>query len=147
MLEFDAEAARQVEAVYLIADVGQQRREVLRLLGLTAGEAVLDIGSGPGLLATDMAQAVGPAGVRRLVWQRSGASKGVPLPRRQVLRMRGSWWSSSCETKADPPRVPRPLRRGAGCLVKCAAGLVRSGAGSVRYVPRHHPRASARPTR
>src|SRR4029453_7016174 len=62
MLEFDAEAARQVEAVYLTADVVQQRREVLRLLGLTAGEAVLDIGSGPGLLATDMAQAVGPAG-------------------------------------------------------------------------------------
>ena len=62
MLEFDAEAARQVEAVYLTADVVQQRREVLRLLALTAGEAVLDIGSGPGLLATDMAQAAGPTG-------------------------------------------------------------------------------------
>jgi arsenite methyltransferase len=62
MLEFDAEGARQVEAVYLTADVVQQRQEVLRLLGLTGGEAVLDIGSGPGLLATDMAQAVGLAG-------------------------------------------------------------------------------------
>jgi len=62
MLEFDAEAARQMEAVYLTADVVQQRREVLRLLALTAGEAVLDIGSGPGLLATEMAQAVGPTG-------------------------------------------------------------------------------------
>jgi arsenite methyltransferase len=62
MLQFDAEAARQVEAAYLTADVVQQRREVLRLLALTTGEAVLDIGSGPGLLATDMAQAVGPAG-------------------------------------------------------------------------------------
>jgi len=62
MLEFDAEAARQVEAVYLTADVVQQRRDVLRLLALTADEAVLDIGSGPGLLATDMAQAVGPTG-------------------------------------------------------------------------------------
>jgi arsenite methyltransferase len=62
MLEFDADVARQVEAVYLTADVVRQRREVLRLLALTAGEAVLDIGSGPGLLATDMAQAVGPTG-------------------------------------------------------------------------------------
>jgi SAM-dependent methyltransferase len=62
MLEFDAEAARQVEAAYLTGDVVQQRREVLRLLALTAGEAVLDLGSGPGLLATDMAAAVGPTG-------------------------------------------------------------------------------------
>lgn len=62
MLEFDAEAARQVEAVYLTADVVNQRQEVLRLLALTSGEAVLDIGSGPGLLATDVARAVGPTG-------------------------------------------------------------------------------------
>jgi hypothetical protein len=32
------------------------------------------------------------------------------------------------------------------CPVKCEVGLVRSGAGSARYVPGHHPRASARPT-
>ncbi|MFI5898206.1 methyltransferase domain-containing protein [Actinoplanes sp. NPDC051513] len=62
MLEFDVEAARQVEAVYLTADVVQQRREVVRLLALAAGEAVLDIGSGPGLLATDLARAVGSTG-------------------------------------------------------------------------------------
>jgi len=62
MLEFDAEATRQVEAVYLTADVVQQRREVLGLLAPAAGETVLDIGSGPGLLTTDLAQAVGPAG-------------------------------------------------------------------------------------
>jgi arsenite methyltransferase len=62
MLEFDGEAARQVEAVYLTSDVVQHRQEVLRLLALTAGEAVLDIGSGPGLLATDMAQTVGSNG-------------------------------------------------------------------------------------
>jgi arsenite methyltransferase len=62
MLEFDADATRRVEAVYLTADVVRQRREVLRLLGVTAGEAVLDMGSGPGLLATDLSRAVGPAG-------------------------------------------------------------------------------------
>jgi arsenite methyltransferase len=62
MLEFDAEAARQIEAVYLSADVVQQRREVLRQLALADGEAVLDIGCGPGLMATEVAQAVGPTG-------------------------------------------------------------------------------------
>lgn len=62
MLEFDEDASRQVEAIYVTDDVVGQRREVVRLLGLTAGEAVLDIGSGPGLLATDLARAVGPTG-------------------------------------------------------------------------------------
>jgi arsenite methyltransferase len=62
MLEFDADVARQLEAVYLTADIVEQRREMLPLLALTDGEAVLDIGSGPGLLTTDMAQAVGPTG-------------------------------------------------------------------------------------
>ena len=61
-LTFDAEAARQVEAIYLTDDVAQQRREVLRLLALAPGEPVLDVGSGPGLLAIDMAAAVGPTG-------------------------------------------------------------------------------------
>jgi ubiquinone/menaquinone biosynthesis C-methylase UbiE len=48
--------------VYLTADVVEQRRQVLGLLGLAAGERVLDIGAGPGLLAADMARAVGPRG-------------------------------------------------------------------------------------
>jgi arsenite methyltransferase len=62
MLEFDAEAARRLEAIYLTADVVQQRREVLRQLALADGESVLDIGCGPGLMATDLAEAVGPTG-------------------------------------------------------------------------------------
>jgi arsenite methyltransferase len=65
MLQFDAEAARRVEAVYLTPDVVQQRREVLRLLALRPGERVLDIGSGPGLLSAEMAAAVGVAGAVR----------------------------------------------------------------------------------
>jgi len=39
-----------------------QRSEVLRALDLAAGEHVLDIGCGPGLLAYDIAAAVGSAG-------------------------------------------------------------------------------------
>lgn len=62
MLRFDAEEARKVEAVYLTPDVVAQRREVLGLLALAPGERVIDIGSGPGLLAVEMAAAVGPTG-------------------------------------------------------------------------------------
>ena len=39
-----------------------RRQSVLALLGLQSGEAVLDIGSGPGFLADEMAVAVGPTG-------------------------------------------------------------------------------------
>src|SRR5207302_7345283 len=40
-----------------------QRRAVLRALALRAGERVLDIGSGPGYLACEMAEAVGAGGM------------------------------------------------------------------------------------
>lgn len=62
MLQFDAETARRVEAVYTTPDVVAQRREVLRILGLRAGEHVVDIGAGPGFLAAEMARQVGPRG-------------------------------------------------------------------------------------
>lgn len=54
--------SRKVEALYLTPDVVAQREQVLQALGLTAGEQVLDIGSGPGLLAHEMARTVGPTG-------------------------------------------------------------------------------------
>ena len=62
VLEFDEEASRRVEATYLTPDVVAQRRELLALLRLRAGERVVDIGSGPGLLASELAEAVGPDG-------------------------------------------------------------------------------------
>jgi arsenite methyltransferase len=62
MLQFDADAARRIEAIYRTPDVVEQRREVLRALALVPGERVIDIGSGPGLLAAEMAEAVGPDG-------------------------------------------------------------------------------------
>jgi ubiquinone/menaquinone biosynthesis C-methylase UbiE len=61
-LRFDADDSRRVEALYLTPDVAEQRREVLRQLAPAAGERVLDIGSGPGLLAGELAAAVGPTG-------------------------------------------------------------------------------------
>jgi arsenite methyltransferase len=61
-MKFDEDLSRKVEAIYLTPDVVEQRAQVLQALELTAGERVLDIGSGPGLLAYDMAVAVGEKG-------------------------------------------------------------------------------------
>jgi ubiquinone/menaquinone biosynthesis C-methylase UbiE len=61
-LKFDEEAARHSEATYLTSDVVEQRRAVRAILALGQGERVLDIGSGAGLLACEMAGEVGVSG-------------------------------------------------------------------------------------
>lgn len=61
-MNFDEELSRKIEAVYLTPEVVAQRRQVLQALALAAGEHVLDIGSGPGLLANAMAGSVGSEG-------------------------------------------------------------------------------------
>jgi len=62
MLQFDEEASRRVVEAYSTPDVVAQRRVTLEALQLESGERVLDIGAGPGMLAADMARAVGPNG-------------------------------------------------------------------------------------
>jgi arsenite methyltransferase len=62
MLDFDEATSRHVEAVYTTPDVVQQRRVLLQTLDLRPGEHALDIGSGPGFLACEMAAAIGPEG-------------------------------------------------------------------------------------
>ncbi len=61
-LQFDEEATRRLEAIYLTPDVVAQRGETLKALDLKQGERVLDIGAGMGLLAYEMAATVGPEG-------------------------------------------------------------------------------------
>ena len=61
-LQFTEERARQLEAIYSTADVRAQREETLRLLALSPGEAVIDVGSGPGFLCESMAELVGAGG-------------------------------------------------------------------------------------
>src|SRR5438132_4273234 len=60
--QFEEEVSRQVEAIYSTPDVAGQRRAILQALDLRPGERVLDVGSGPGFLAADMAVAVGASG-------------------------------------------------------------------------------------
>ena len=62
MLDFDEENARRLEAIYTTPDIVDQRRAIRAALSLQQGERVLDIGSGPGFLAAEMAAEVGPGG-------------------------------------------------------------------------------------
>jgi ubiquinone/menaquinone biosynthesis C-methylase UbiE len=61
-LEYDSAASARLEQAYLTADVGAQREAVRRVLAAAAGEWILDLGSGPGLLACELAAEVGRGG-------------------------------------------------------------------------------------
>ena len=61
-LHYDEEATRQLLAMYLPQDVVVQRRQFLRALNPEKGERILDVGSGPGFLAAEVAEATGPTG-------------------------------------------------------------------------------------
>ena len=61
-MEYDDAAAERLEAVYLGPDVVAQRQWTMAQLAISAGESVIDIGSGPGFLAADLAAATGPDG-------------------------------------------------------------------------------------
>lgn len=62
VMQFDAEVSQQLEATYLTPEIVQQRQLQLAALDLKPGENVLDIGSGPGLLAAQAAATVGASG-------------------------------------------------------------------------------------
>ncbi|HEY3895037.1 MAG TPA: methyltransferase domain-containing protein [Pseudonocardiaceae bacterium] len=62
VMQFDEDLSLRLEATYITADVVEQRRVVLDLLDPRPGEDALDIGSGPGYLACEIAERVGPTG-------------------------------------------------------------------------------------
>src|SRR6185436_9326829 len=84
MLQFDEKQAKQVETTYMTPDVVEQRRATRALLALQPGERVLDIGSGPGFLADEMAEAVGPEGAVRGVDQ---SESMLAIARRRATRV------------------------------------------------------------
>ena len=61
-LKFDDESARRLEMFYSYQDMRGQRDEAMRRLAPTAGEAVIDIGCGPGFLIETIADAVSSSG-------------------------------------------------------------------------------------
>lgn len=61
-LRFEGERARALEAIYVTPDMVAQRGAVLAALDPRPGERVLDLGSGPGLLAAAVAERVGARG-------------------------------------------------------------------------------------
>jgi arsenite methyltransferase len=61
-LEFDEEAARQIERLYLSGDAARRRRIVREALGASVGERVLDVGCGPGFYCVELLEDIGPSG-------------------------------------------------------------------------------------
>lgn len=61
-IEFDTETLKRLEALYVTRDARQRRQAVLNGLGLKPGERVLDIGTGAGFLAAEIADPVGASG-------------------------------------------------------------------------------------
>lgn len=77
--QFDSDAqARRVEALYLTPDIVRQRDVTIARLDARAGERVLDVGCGPGLLVERIAASVGDR----------GEARGVDLSDAMVVRAR-----------------------------------------------------------
>ena len=60
--QFDEQASRRLESIYLTPDVVAQRAQVMALLQPRPGQHALDIGCGPGLTTQALAEAVGESG-------------------------------------------------------------------------------------
>ncbi|MDH3281358.1 MAG: methyltransferase domain-containing protein [Gammaproteobacteria bacterium] len=61
-IEFDEKESKDTERVYLAPEVVRQRMRTLEVLNPRAGERIIDVGCGPGLLVHDLATEVGPEG-------------------------------------------------------------------------------------
>jgi arsenite methyltransferase len=61
-LVFDEDAARKIEALYLIGDAVRRRGIVRDALAASAGERVLDVGCGPGFYCLELLEDVEPSG-------------------------------------------------------------------------------------
>ena len=94
-MEYDEAAAERLEVVYLGPDMVAQRKDTLRRLLVSEGEAVLDIGSGPGFLAAALAEAAGPSG--KVV----GVDISKQMVERAASRSEHSWLSYEVANAAN----------------------------------------------
>ena len=62
MLKFDSETRALLDVSYVGADITRRRMENMAALAPRAGDCVLDLGCGQGLMTADLARAVGPTG-------------------------------------------------------------------------------------
>ncbi len=62
MVEYDEHLARLTERGYLMPEIAFQRSRTMTALNLQAGQHVLDVGCGMGLMTQDLALAVGTSG-------------------------------------------------------------------------------------
>lgn len=85
-IDFNEATARMLERMYQAPEVALQRALVLHSMSLRAGEVVLDVGPGPGFLATNMAAIVGPSGVV------SGIDQSEPMVALARERCRDQDW-------------------------------------------------------
>lgn len=84
-MEYDDAAAELLEKAYLGPDVVAQRADTLQRLSISKGEKVLDIGSGPGFLAEEIADQTGPTG------QVIGVDISTQMIRRATARAKQNW--------------------------------------------------------
>ena len=62
MLQFDEDTARRLKKMYEAPYAAERRRRVRDALGAQPGEAILDVGCGPGYVACEVAMEVGSSG-------------------------------------------------------------------------------------
>ena len=62
-IEYDEKWGKRLIQIYSTPDVVKQREIILSKLNFKPGEKVIDIGSGPGLLAEDIAKEIGESGL------------------------------------------------------------------------------------
>ena len=62
LLQFNDDASKLLMAMYLTSDIVEQRRQLIERMRIEPGDRILDVGSGPGFLASEIGEVVGPSG-------------------------------------------------------------------------------------